>query len=545
MSPRIAVELTSERPDGTWTWRAAGARQPKGVLDGKLLPANASVGDVLRAEADIDIEGITVTSVMAPKAARQEPERLQVIGSPTDDTAVTTSRVGAGRGAPRPIDRSDRAPGPRRSERPRPDRDRSERETSHRPRPGGSRPGGSGDGDRRPGGGETARHERRARPPRPEVAPRPKPRKLRPRRVHRDALLAELPQEQQAIAEQALRGGMPAVRAALEEQNAEARREGKPEAPSAAVLAIAEGLLPRVRVADWLDRADAALADAEELALADLRSVVVSAEDVAREEETREPAVKLRAVLERRTEVEQAVWQQDLEQSLQSGRVVRALRLSSRAPQPGERLAGDVATRLAEAAGAAMTAEIAVDRWATLLDAVAYSAVRRSVTPAGVPPEPGDDLLGQVRKHAGRVPTIAGLFGIEPVAPKGSRRAPRRRAPVAAGSAPSGPPPPPGSLGPRARRIPPPPAPASEVPPAPATGSTSETTPQPAPAPELSPESAPPPAPAPDVPPESALAAAPMSESAPPAPEVPPEPVVTLEDQPVATERPEPEPEPQ
>ncbi len=456
VSPRIAVELTSARPDGTWTWRAAGARQPKGVLDGKLLPAGASIGDVLRAEADIDIEGITVTTVLPPKGERREPERLKVIGPPRDETAVTTTGVERGRGGARPHEgpdpRPDGASGARRSPRPRPERDRAPRDHAHRPRPS-DRPA---EGD-----GGAARPERRARPPRPEVAPRPKARKLRPRRVHRDALLAGLPQEQQPIVEQALRGGLPAVRAALEEQNAEARREGKPEAPTAAVLAIAEALLPRVRVADWLDRAEAALADAEELALADLRSVVVSAEDVARDEQTRQPAAKLRAVLERRTEAEQALWQRDLEQSLESGRVVRALRLSSRAPQPGERLAPDVASRLAEAAGTAMTADIAVDRWATLLDAVAYSAVRRSVTPAGVPAEPGDELLGQVRKHAGRVPAIAGLFGIEaPAAP--GRRAPRRRPPVAVSPArvaasPGASTAPPEGAGPRARRIPPPP----------------------------------------------------------------------------------------
>ncbi len=63
MPRRIDVELTSRKDDGTWTWRAAGARQPKGELDGRLLSPGAKVGDVLRAEADFDIEGITVTVV--------------------------------------------------------------------------------------------------------------------------------------------------------------------------------------------------------------------------------------------------------------------------------------------------------------------------------------------------------------------------------------------------------------------------------------------------------------------------------------------------
>ena len=34
MSRRLEVELTSKRADGSYTWRAAGAKQPKGELDG-------------------------------------------------------------------------------------------------------------------------------------------------------------------------------------------------------------------------------------------------------------------------------------------------------------------------------------------------------------------------------------------------------------------------------------------------------------------------------------------------------------------------------
>jgi hypothetical protein len=58
---RIEIELTSARPDGTWTWRAAAARQPKGVLDGALLFEGAKAGDVLKAEAEFELEGIVIT----------------------------------------------------------------------------------------------------------------------------------------------------------------------------------------------------------------------------------------------------------------------------------------------------------------------------------------------------------------------------------------------------------------------------------------------------------------------------------------------------
>src|SRR3954468_20571617 len=97
MSRRIDVELTSSRSDGTWTWRAAGARQPKGELDGSLLYSGAKVGDVVRADADFAIEGITITAVLPPKGGRSEPERLEIIGSRRDEPGVTTVLAPKGR----------------------------------------------------------------------------------------------------------------------------------------------------------------------------------------------------------------------------------------------------------------------------------------------------------------------------------------------------------------------------------------------------------------------------------------------------------------
>lgn len=441
MPRRIELELTSERPDGTWTWRAAGAREPKGELEGAILPSGVKVGDVLRADADFHIEGITVLTVLPPKGARQEPERLEVIGPEREFTPVTSTLVGKG-------DRGDRRGGPRRERGDRPERgDRGPRpRRDDRPdRPSGPRPP-------RPEGARTER-PRRERPAPP--APKPKPKKLRAGRAHREALIAGLSPEQQPIAEQLFRGGMPSVRTALEEQNAKAKAEGLPEMPADTVLSLAEELVGRVRVADWLDRAEAALADAEEIALRDLRAVVTSADDVSRDESTRELAAKLKEIAERRTASEQTEWLQDLTSSLEGGRVVRALRLSSRPPQPGEQLPEELTAKLTEAANGAMTADIAPDRWATLLDAVAYSPVRRNVVPAGAPAEPGDELLAMVRKHAGRVPAAAALFGIEPPPPPASKRAPKPKKPTPQKvSRPPLPPLPDGQ-----RRIPPPPRP--------------------------------------------------------------------------------------
>ena len=78
MATRMELELTSARPDGSWTWRAAGARQPKGVLDGSILYDGAKVGDIVRAEADVQIDGITILSVTAPRT-KAAPERLEIV----------------------------------------------------------------------------------------------------------------------------------------------------------------------------------------------------------------------------------------------------------------------------------------------------------------------------------------------------------------------------------------------------------------------------------------------------------------------------------
>jgi hypothetical protein len=68
MSRRIDVELTSRRDDGSWTWRAAGAREPKGVVDGSLLPADSKQGDVLRVEIEQFIDGIGILAELMDPA---------------------------------------------------------------------------------------------------------------------------------------------------------------------------------------------------------------------------------------------------------------------------------------------------------------------------------------------------------------------------------------------------------------------------------------------------------------------------------------------
>ncbi|MEA2703137.1 MAG: hypothetical protein QOD63_1082, partial [Actinomycetota bacterium] len=247
-------------------------------------------------------------------------------------------------------------------------------------------------------------------------------------------MIADLSPEQRVVAEHVLRGGLPAVRQAVEEQNANARAVGGPEIKAEALMAIAEDLLPRLRAGEWRDRAEAAAASVDEISLRDLRAVVTGA-DVARDDEGRTLAVKLREALDRRSAAEQQVWVDEITTSLDAGRVVRALRLSGRPPEPGFRFPAEMAARLTEAASDALTADTTADRWAAVLEAVVASPVRRTIKPRGVPAEPGPELTKAIKLAAPRVPALAGLVADDKAPPA---RPPRPRAPRPAPPAPGG-----------------------------------------------------------------------------------------------------------
>lgn len=497
MARRIDIELTSARPDGTWTWRAAGALKPRGVLDGSLLTQGEKAGDVLRVDAEFEVEGITIVAVLPPKEKKRvEPERLEIIGPPrAADPGVTTSLtrphrdIDDGPGRPRrdgdagrngrgPSDHKGGGESPGRSDRPRlegadrgaggPRPPRVDRARIDR----GSRPGGPistgsgpGTGERRPGGppasagagpgggerrgGGAPRGDRPPRPPRDPATSgpsrsggsgpsssgpsagagsstastpeRPKARRLATGNAHRNLLLETLPPEHRPIAEQVVRGGIPAVRTALHLEMEKAAAEGRPPPHSEALLAIAEDLVPKVKAAEWRDRADAAAKVADELPLRDLRSIVEGA-NAARDEESRHLAASLRETLERRVETLRTGWIEEIQTNLAETRVVRALRLSARPPDATTKLPSELAAKLTEAAGKAMSAETPSERWAAMLDAVVASPVRRQVKPEGLPTDASETLLQAARQQSGRVPALAAMLGISMPPPPGPVR---------------------------------------------------------------------------------------------------------------------------
>ena len=388
MSKRIDIELTSNRGDGTWTWRAAGAKTPKGTLNGAILDAGAKTGDTLKVEAEFDLDGVEILSLVKTKEKSVRGNLLQILGSEKEFQPVTQKL------ADKSKDRKPKRDGdrkPRRDGDKRPPREGAEGEKS---------------GDRRP------RRPSFTAPP--ELPKRPAAKRLKPKRVHRAAVLDTLPVEQRGVAERALTGGIKAVRDAVKEQNEQLKKDGKPLVPAEGLISMAQELLPKLRVAEWLDKAEAAKADIDLLDLRDLRQVVVGADDpmVVRDETTRALATELKAALKTRQEFEQTRWLEDIKSALSVSRVIRALKISSEPPKAGQPFPADLGAQLAAAASASLSSETAPDRFSAVLEAIAFSPVRGQVKLAAVPPTPNEAMLSTVKRVAPLVPQIATMFGI-------------------------------------------------------------------------------------------------------------------------------------
>jgi hypothetical protein len=399
MPRRIDIELTSHGSDGTFTWRAAGAKQPKGSLAAAAVPDGASVGDVLRAEIEIGLEGVEVVGLSVKEAkAADTTNRIEVIGVPQRGPDVSVALARGGRRRDDDGRRGSRDRGPR-------DRDRDTPRDRDAPRDRGApRDRDRGSGPRRPGGpsGPSPREQR----------------KPAQSTTHRNALLAGLGPEQLPVAEQLLRGGMPAVRQAIAEEKTNAD----------AIVAIAEQLLPAVNLASWKDRATSAQAAGKELRLRDLRAVVAASRSLTLDDEARTMAKALQDALNQRATALRDDWLARMTTALDEGRVLDAVRTTARPPEPATRLPAELAVRVSEAAGAAMTAD-AVD-WMFLLEAVIDSPVRRTVKPTGIPDIP--EAQDAARRAAGSVPELAKLLGLRIPPPPPPRRPPARRPPLMA-----------------------------------------------------------------------------------------------------------------
>ncbi len=388
MSTRIDIEVTSDRGDGTFTWRAAGAKHPKGVFDSPLLPAGCAVGDILRADAEFTVDGPELISITAPKGAKLDlVERLEVIGTQQVTEAVTTQlakkggRGGGGRGRDSGRGRDERGP---RSD------NRDERGARGDNRKGG-RDGGGG------GRGQNRRNV------------------LKVKRTHREAWIATLPEGRRPVAEQLMHEGRDGVSGALARQNQAAVAAGRDAIDVGPIMKITDGLLPALAISEWRDTADAAIEEIDTADVRELRKVVISGDAFASNKAIVETQALLRSKLSARIDKDQDAWSRDLREALTEGRVVRALRNSGRPVKAGVPLPLDLVDQLSTAATEALSPDEEPHRWTMVLEALAGSPIRRLITPAAMPEdaETDDELLDTVERLAHLLPGIAALFDIE------------------------------------------------------------------------------------------------------------------------------------
>jgi len=358
---KISIELTSNRGDGSWTWRAAGAREPKGIVADELLPEGAEVNSVFTAEIETGLGVANILSVVKDadqRSSRPAAETIEVIGTKRPEPDVLTSYKGNARGH---SEKSSR---------------RQQRQSKNSAK---------------------AQNQRRWQ-------------KLTPGKQHQNAWLSSLPPEQAVVAERLLEGGMQAVKDALAKQNSEA---GQPASSHKPLLELAETLLDEYRAALWQDQIDAVLRDFNKLSLGDIRMVVAASETAAKSTEARAKADEAKQKLGQRVDVEHTQWLADLATHLAEGRLVRALKLSGSPPRTGVPLPEDLAKWLADAATDDLTPDTPSERWDLVLQALAFSPVRRLVRPTQLPSQGTAQLSRTVRKLGQRFPHIAELFAAE------------------------------------------------------------------------------------------------------------------------------------
>lgn len=403
MSRRIDIEITSVNGE-TATWRAAGAKLPKGALNVSVVPGGPQVGQVYRAEIEQFMDEIEVLSVAAPKTASPlDPrnERLEIIAKKSDGPDVTVTYAPKGRG---------------------PRRDGDERKPRR-------------DGERKPrregaeGGARAERKPRRDGDKRPPRGPRTGSLLVAPvTTTHRNAMLATLSAEQIPVAEQLLRGGIAAVRTAIEEQNKTLIAQSRPTIDPTVIERMAEDLVGRTTLAYWKDRAAGAVSAGRELKLRDLRAVVTAAKTVNHDDESRAMLKELQTALTERIDHMRKVWTEKLTAAMAGNDLKEILTLVARPPDASTRVSSEDAAKIVTAVSEALNASQDPAVWNELVTLTVETSIRRQVKPAGIPANESSKAVAI--KNAGAIPELAKLLGMAvPPPPPPSKTARPRRAP--------------------------------------------------------------------------------------------------------------------
>ena len=368
MPNRLDIEITSQSTESSYTWRSAGAKEPKGTIKASLLPSGVAIGDVLKVEADFMIDGIEITAVLPQKIKKDGPELLELLGTGNETAGVTTSLV---------------------------------KKSSNRKRRKDGRVGSKSKQakDRKQSRSSKAKTERKDRKPYRS----PRGNRLKPSKKYRNEYIESLPELQKPIAKELSGSTIPNLRKTIEKMDLP---EGFPDA----LLDYAENLNQQLKMAEWMDKATAVEINIENIDLQDFRSVVASSARWAKSSDSIAIKERLELKLNERIDQDHKKWLNSIEEALQEDKTVRALNLSSRSPKAGAQLPEAITTRLIAQANKALNAETTAHRWSIVVEAVAFSPVRQKITPDGLPTEISEELKQSIKKHGDRIPQIAKVF---------------------------------------------------------------------------------------------------------------------------------------
>jgi len=366
MSSRIEIEITSEIDDQQYTWRALGAREPKGTIKKSLLPAKIKIGDEFRVEADFLIDGIEILRVLPKRDERKGQETIEILGSRNENYGVTTQLVKKKRN--------------KKNSRSRKNQKQNTQKTSK---------------DQRPKR-DAAKKPRQSRSPQ-------RGKRLKAKRSHRNSVIDNLPDLHKPLAREVLSRGIPNLRKTLNNMEL-------PQGFDVEILQYAEKINKQLKTAEWRDRADAVLKSAKDIDLRDFRSVVAAGGQWANSDELSSIQSQLETSLRERIDFEHQQWLSEIKKAIEDGKSVRALNLSSHPPKPGTPLPENLMGPLVDLANNSLDSDTASHRWSVVVQAVAFSPVRLKVVPKGIPERISDELIDTIKKLSDRIPNISGLF---------------------------------------------------------------------------------------------------------------------------------------
>ncbi|MAV20786.1 MAG: hypothetical protein CL417_04540 [Acidimicrobiaceae bacterium] len=366
MSSRIEIEITSEIDDQQYTWRALGAREPKGTIKKSLLPAKIKIGDEFRVEADFLIDGIEILRVLPKRDERKGQETIEILGSRNENYGVTTQLVKKKRN--------------KKNSRSRKNQKQNTQKTSK---------------DQRPKR-DAAKKPRQSRSPQ-------RGKRLKAKRSHRNSVIDNLPDLHKPLAREVLSRGIPNLRKTLNNMEL-------PQGFDVEILQYAEKINKQLKTAEWRDRADAVLKSAKDIDLRDFRSVVAAGGQWANSDELSSIQSQLETSLRERIDFEHQQWLSEIKKAIEDGKSVRALNLSSHPPKPGTPLPENLMGPLVDLANNSLDSDTGSHRWSVVVQAVAFSPIRLKVTPKGIPERISDELVATIKKLSDRIPNISGLF---------------------------------------------------------------------------------------------------------------------------------------